>query len=70
MIGTVKSFDSDKFTGVIDCPATGEQLSFSFPSIATEHYKKLFPGQKVRFLIKQGSQNSSSKTATNVTPLD
>lgn len=70
MIGIIKSFDQNNFSGVITCSSTGEDVSFSLPSIASAHYKQLYEGQRVQFYIEQGSQNESHHIATKVTAVD
>lgn len=69
MIGTIKTFDSNLYTGSIDCKSTGEELSFSLSAIAS-NYKNLHIGQRVRFTVEQGSQDKGPKVATNVTVID
>lgn len=70
MIGTVKSFDQNNFSGVISCENTGEEVPFSLPTIASQHYKEMRPGQKVNFYIEQGSQTQDKHTATKVTVIE
>lgn len=70
MVGVIKSFDQNNFSGVIACSSIGEDVSFSLPSIASQHYKQLHVGQRVQFYIEQGSQNDSHLVATKVTAVD
>jgi Cold shock proteins len=70
MIGTVKSFDQNNFSGVIACAQTGEEIPFSLPAIASQHYKTLHPGQKVNFYVEQGAQTAGCRAATKVTAIE
>ncbi|HEX2939171.1 MAG TPA: cold shock domain-containing protein [Ruminiclostridium sp.] len=70
MIGTIKSFDNENRSGVISCESTGEEIQFSYPSIASANYKMFHPGQKVTFFVEQGSQDKNQHVATKVTAIE
>lgn len=70
MIGVIKSFDADKYSGTITCSSTGEEIRFSLPSIASQHYKQLRVGQRVTFFVEQGSQDQNEHVATKVTAVE
>ncbi|MGH2317743.1 cold-shock protein [Planococcus sp. 4-30] len=65
MEGTVKSFDEDKGVGMITGD-NGEDFFFEEININVDGFRKLNPGQPVKFTVYEGVADKA-RVATNVT---
>lgn len=65
MEGTVKSFDENKGVGMI-AGDNGEDFFFEEMNINVDGFRKLNPGQPVKFTVFEGVSDKE-RVATNIT---